>query len=88
MGTQTSKIHITETRWGTHPAFSKDWLPTAQIETWNVSEETDTTGQPKYLFCAQSKAFNYWWTRYERCVAFPNPTQRDVFVKGLKLNSK
>lgn len=85
MGTQKSKLHITETRYGDHPNFSKDWLPAHQIEKWTLSENKEELGKRTYLFCAQSKAFNYPWTRYERCVSFQTPAERDAFIAALAL---
>jgi hypothetical protein len=85
MGTQKSKLHVTVTRRGDHPDFSKDWLPAHKIEKWTVSENKEAVGKRTYLFCAQSKAFNYPWTRYERCVSFYTPKERDDFLAGLAL---
>ncbi len=87
MDNQKSKLHITVTRRGDHPDFSKKWLPAHKIETWSLSENKEAVGKPTYLFCAQSKAFDYPWIRYERCVSFRTPKERDDFVAGLALKT-
>ncbi len=83
MGTQNSKLPITETRRGNDPNFCKEWLPADKIETWTLSRDKEASGSENYYFCAWSKAFDYPWSHYGRCVSFPSSEERAKFLHNL-----